>query len=140
MRPITKLLAVLGLVLIPLAPSTADTNRFDGSWDTVVSCASAGDALGYSFQFVSTVKNGALHGTHGAPDQPSSLQIEGTIGPDGSGKLYARGRTGSREYVPGRDTPRGTEYFYTISAHFGGSTGNGTRIEGRPCTLQFTKE
>ena len=54
--------------------------------------------------------------------------------------LYAKGRTGSPEYVPGRDTPKGTEYGYNIDAHFEGSTGTGTRVEGRPCTLKFAKQ
>jgi len=53
--------------------------------------------------------------------------------------LTATGRTGSKEYVPGRDTPRGTEYSY-IDAHFQGATGAGTRVEGRPCSLQFDKQ
>ncbi|MGH6973359.1 MAG: hypothetical protein ACRED6_01895, partial [Stellaceae bacterium] len=65
---------------------------------------------------------------------------DGTIGPDGTGKLYATGRTGSKEFVPGRDTPRGTEYNYNIDAHFDGSTGTGTRVEERPCTRQFSKQ
>jgi hypothetical protein len=37
----------------------------------------------------------------------------------------------------GRDTPRGTEYSYGITAHFDGSTGTGIRVEGRSCTFQF---
>jgi hypothetical protein len=59
---------------------------------------------------------------------------------DGSGKLYATGRTGSKEYVPGRDTPRGTEYSYSIEAHFKGPIGTGSRVEGRPCLFQFEKQ
>ena len=105
-----------------------------------VSCAAARDALGYSFRFVSTVKNGVLQGLHGTPGQASSLQIDGTIEADGSGKLYAKGFTGSKEYVPGRDTPRGTEYGYDIDAHFEQSSGTGTRTEGRPCSYQFSKQ
>jgi hypothetical protein len=120
--------------------SAEDNQRFDGMWQTTVSCAAARDALGYSFRFVSTVKDGVFHGLHGAAGEPGSLQIDGKIGADGVGKLYANGRTGSKEYVPGRDTPRGTEYGYSIDAKFEGSTGTGTRIEGRPCTLQFEKQ
>ena len=97
-------------MLLPGVASAADTPRFDGSWLTTVSCAAVRDALGYSFRFVSTVNDGVLHGLHGTLGEPGSLQIDGTIGPDGTGKLYASGRTGSKEFVPGRDTPRGTEY------------------------------
>ena len=134
------LLVALGLMLLPSVALAADTLRFDGVWQTTVSCTAARDALGYSFRFVSTVKDGVFHGLHGTAGEPGSLQIDGKIGADGIGKLYANGRTGSKEYVPGRDTPRGTEYGYNIDAKFEGSTGTGTRIEGHPCTLQFEKQ
>jgi hypothetical protein len=114
--------------------------NFDGKWQTTVSCSAAHDALGYSFRFISEVKDGNLRGLHGTVGEPSSLLIEGKIDADGTGKLYATGRTGSKEYVPGRDTPRGTEYSYNIDAHFKGKTGAGTRVEGRPCSFQFEKQ
>ena len=135
-----RLLVALCLLLLPSVAFTADTQRFDGMWQTTVSCAAVRDALGYSFRFVSTVKDGVFHGQYGTAGQPGSLQIDGKIGADGIGKLYANGRTGSKEYVPGRDTPRGTEYGYNIDAKFEASTGTGTRIEGRPCTFQFEKQ
>jgi hypothetical protein len=115
--------------------------RFDGKWLTTVSCDAARDAMGYSFRFVSEIKDGNLRGQHGKQGEPSSLRIEGKINAEGTGKLYATGHTGSKEFVPGRDTPRGTEYSYDIEAHFAGdNTGTGTRIEGRPCTLRFEKQ
>ena len=114
--------------------------RFDGKWLTTVSCDASRGALGYSFRFVSEVKDGNLRGLHGTEGQPSSLLIEGKIEDEGTGKLYATGRTGSKEYVPGRDTPRGTEYSYSIEAHLKGSSGTGARIEGRPCTFLFEKQ
>ena len=132
--------AVVTLLLPSGVSSATDTQSFDGSWLTTVSCDAARDALGYSYQFVSIVRNGVLHGLHGTEGQPSSLKIDGTIAPDGTSKLYAIGHTGSKEYVPGRDTPRGTEYSYSIEAHFAGSTGSGRRVDGRPCTLAFTKQ
>jgi hypothetical protein len=138
MRSSTVLLAVLALTVLPgVSPSE---ESFDGKWLTTVSCEGARDALGYSFRFVSEVKNGNFRGLHGTEGKPSSLLIVGTVGTDGSGKLYATGRTGSKEYVPGRDTPRGTEYSYSIEAHFKGTTGTGARVEGRPCSLQFEKQ
>jgi hypothetical protein len=136
----TRILLALSLILLPAIALAADTQRFDGEWQTTVSCAAARDALGYSYGFVSTVKDGVLHGVHGTAGEPGSLQIDGKIGADGVAKLYADGRTGSKEYVPGRDTPRGTEYGYNIDAKFEGSTGTGTRLEGRSCTLQFEKQ
>jgi hypothetical protein len=112
---------------------------FDGKWQTTVSCEGARDALGYSFRFVSEVKNGNFRGLHGTEGKPSSLLIEGTVSADGAAKLYATGRTGSKEFVPGRDTPRGTEYNYNIEAHFEGTKGTGKRVEGRPCSFEFEK-
>jgi len=138
MQSTTALLIALMLTILP-GPSFAG-ERFDGKWLTTVSCDAARDALGYSYRFVSEVKNGNLRGLHGKEGEPGSLLIEGTISDDGAGKLYATGRTGSKEYVPGRDTPRGTEYNYNIDAHFRDKTGTGARIEGRPCSFQFEKK
>jgi len=134
--------ALLALVLLFLlnVSLASDKQRFDGKWLTTVSCPNARGALGYSYQFMSTVTDGVLHGLHGTEGAPGSLQIDGTIPPDGNGSLYAKGRTGSKEYVVGKDTPVGTEYGYDIEAHFGDSTGTGTRLEGRPCSLKFVKQ
>jgi len=131
---------ILPLLLLPRVALAADANRFDGSWQTTVSCSAARDALGYSFRFDSVVQHGVLHGLHGIAGQPSSLQIDGTIEPDGTGKLYAKGFTNSKEFVPGRDTAKGTEYDYNIDAHFGAMMGTGVRVEGRPCSYQFVKQ
>lgn len=139
MRCVGIFLAALVVLTVPAASRAADVQRFDGEWQTTVSCAGARDALGYAFRFVSTVKNGNFHGLRGTAGQAPFLQIDGKIAPDGDATLYANGLTGSKEFVPGRDTPRGTQYNYTISAHFEGSAGTGTRVEGRPCTLRFEK-
>ena len=129
---------LLALLVSPWV-SLAGEN-FDGEWQTTVSCEASRDALGYSFRFISEVKDGKLRGLRGTEGQPSSLLIEGKIDADGAAKLYATGRTGSKEYVPGRDTPRGTEYNYNIKAQFKGTTGTGTRVEGRPCSFRFEKQ
>lgn len=135
-----KSLAALIVVLLPGTALAAGPSRFDGNWFTTVSCAGIRDALGYNFRFTSSVSGGVLHGVYGSPGQPSSLQIDGTIGPDGRSRLLAQGRTGSKEYVPGRDTPRGTPYSYFIDAQFNGSSGTGSRVEGRSCTVAFTRQ
>jgi len=135
---LTRIVAALALLIVPGV--TLGGESFDGKWLTTVSCENARDALGYSFRFDSEVKDGNFRGQHGTEGQPSSLLIEGKIDADGSAKLYATGRTGSKEYVPGRDTPRGTEYSYNIDAHFKGSKGTGTRVEGRPCSFTFEKQ
>ena len=131
--------AVVILVLSSILCAN-DAQKFDGKWLTTVSCANYRDALGFSYQFVSVVKDGAFHGVHGTEGEPGSLVIDGKIPEDGKASLYAKGRTGSKEYVPGRDTPRGSEYGYNIDAQFDGTTGSGSRVEGRPCTLKFAKQ
>lgn len=140
MRYLNRLLPALLLMLPASVLMANDAQKFDGKWLTTVSCANYHDALGYSYQFVSTVKDGVLHGMHGTEGQPGSLIIDGTIASDGKAPLYAKGRTGSPQYVPGNDTPKGTEYGYNIDAHFEGSTGTGARVEGRPCTFKFAKQ
>jgi hypothetical protein len=115
------------------------THRFDGKWQTTVSCDPSRGALGFSYQFVSEVRDGTLHGLRGTEGKPSSLVMDGTIEEDGVGKFYASGYTGSKEFVPGVDTPRGTSFGYHVRAHFDERHGDGTRIEGRPCTLQFDR-
>jgi len=137
--PLSAALA-LAFVVAVFPNFLAAGERFDGKWLTTVSCEASRDALGYSYRFVSEVNDGHLRGLHGTEGKPSSLLIEGKIEADGTAKLYATGRTGSKEYVPGRDTPRGTEYSYNINAHFNDKTGTGARVEGRPCSFQFEKQ
>ena len=135
----TVLSAVILMLLLNVS-FAADKQRFDGNWQTTVSCEGSRGALGFSYRFMSAVKDGVFHGVHGTESQPGSLVIDGTISPDGKASLYAKGRTGSKEFVAGRDTPPGTDFGYNINAQFEGATGSGTRIEGRPCILKFEKQ
>lgn len=128
------------LALAPCVAAAAEPHPFDGRWQTTVSCDNERDALGYSYRFMSEVKDGHLHGRHGVEGEPGSLVIDGRIAPDGIARLYAQGRTGSKEFVPGRDTPRGTGYGYHIDARFEDSRAKGRRVEGRPCSVEFEKE
>ena len=116
------------------------SHRFDGQWLTTVSCDPSRGALGFSYQFISVVRHGDFDGLHGTDGQPGFLHIKGPIFDDGTGKLYANGMTGSKEYVPGTDTPRGTEFGYHIRSHFDKRHGEGTRVEGRACTIEFEKQ
>jgi hypothetical protein len=113
-------------------------NPFDGVWDTVLSCSNSNGALGYSFDFNSTVKNNTLHGEKGTKDQPGWLQIDGTISPDGSASLYVKGLVGAAPFAVGQ-RPAGTEYGYHVDAKLTTTSGTGHRVEGRPCTVVFTK-
>ena len=135
MRVPLALLAALSSIA-----TAADRDRLDGRWETTVTCANYRDALGYSYRFASEVKQGALYGLHGTKGEAGYLEIDGHIEPDGIGRLYAQGRTGGKDFVPGRETPRGTEYGYEIEAHFDADKGSGTRLQGRPCALRFEKQ
>lgn len=98
-------LLALTIVTVSLSTASADTS-FYGSSATTVTCENSRGGLGYSYQFLNTVKDGAFHGLHGTVGEPGYLKIDGKIEPDGTGRLYARGMIGSREYVPGRAIPR----------------------------------
>jgi hypothetical protein len=139
MRNSARRLAILALALSPCL-SRAGGDRFDGKWQTTVSCEPSRGALGFSYQFLAKVKGGSFHGLHGTEDQPGYLMIDGAIGDDGSASLYARGKTNGKEYTPGRDVATGTEYGYHIKAQFNDRNGTGTRVEGRPCTFEFERK
>jgi hypothetical protein len=117
----------------------ADDRRFDGTWDTVLSCENAAGALGYSFKFPSVVKDGMLHGQKGTKGKPGWLQLDGKILPDGSANLYADGLVGASEVAVGH-RPAGTQYGYHVDAKFTEESGTGKRVEGRPCSVTFARK
>ena len=131
----------LAFMVLALSVATATAkDRFDGKWVTTVSCEASRGALGFSYRFIGEVKDGNYQGMHGDKGQPGSLLVTGRIEDDGTAKLYADGYTGSKEFVPGTDTPRGTNFGYHIDATFDHRSGNGTRVEGRPCTYEFERQ
>jgi hypothetical protein len=112
--------------------------RFDGEWDTILSCPNSNGALGYSFKFVSTVRNGLLHGEKGRRDEAGWLQLDGKILDDGSADLYVDGLVGAAPYAVGQ-RPAGSKYGYHVTSKFTDQAGSGTRVEGRPCTVTFNR-
>lgn len=133
------LCAWLCLLAVRAAHSAESANRFDGEWDTVLSCPNSNGALGYSFEFPSVVKEGHLHGEKGVKGQPGWLQLDGPISIDGLGTLYANGLVGASEAAVGHRPP-GTQYGYHIDVQFKDDSGKGHRIEGRPCSVAFTRK
>ena len=125
--------------LTPPLQQGAPDRRFDGTWDTVLSCENAGRALGYSYRFSSVVKEAALRGENGTKGKAGWLQLEGNILPDGSAKIDADGLVGSSDAALGK-LSAGTPYHYTIAANFSGESGTGKRVEGRACSVTFTKK
>jgi hypothetical protein len=121
------------------ASAQAPVRMFDGTWYVVVACTTAEDgALGYNWRFQATIANGVLRGVYGIADTPSSMTLEGTIGPDGNALLFASGLTGKPAYNVRRVEP-GRPFKYHAKTHFTATHGEGTRIELRPCTLTFDK-
>jgi hypothetical protein len=132
-----RLLGAL-LVLVAAPASAQQANPFDGTWNTILSCTNFADALGYSFQFSSVVKNGVLHGDKGVRGEAGWLELNGQISADGTATLYVSGIVGAAPYVVGQ-RPGGTPYGYHIEATFSDRAGGGKRVEGRPCSVSFDR-
>jgi hypothetical protein len=131
--------AIVGACVLTRGARAAEpSRRFDGAWDTILSCANSNGALGYSFEFVSMVKNGVLHGEKGEQGKAGWLTLDGSILEDGSANLYVQGLVGAAPYAVG-GRPAGSAYGYHLDSKFSESSGNGTRVEGRPCNATFAK-
>jgi len=117
----------------------ASVTRFDGVWQTTLSCGNANGALGYSFRFPSVVKKGRLHGEKGTAGEAGWLKIDGTVGADGAADLYVEGLVGAAPFAVGQ-RPAGTAYGYHVAAKFLSDRAEGHRVEGRPCTVLWTRE
>lgn len=137
-RPLL-LLATLAAATSGMARDAEVVRQFDGTWDTVLTCPDADGALGFVFHFASTVKDGLLRGGKGRKDQPGWFQLEGPIRADGSAILLADGLVGAAPFAVGQ-RPAGTAYAFHVTSRFGDRAGTGTRVEGRPCTVTFTRE
>jgi hypothetical protein len=140
---VQKVITALGLcallVTVSAARADAPQARFDGVWDTVVSCPAAAGALPYSYSFSSFVKDSVLHGERGTKGAPGWLHLDGRVLPDGSVSIAARGLVGTEQTAIG-ERPRGTPYSYGIEARFSEDSGTGHRVKGRACTVFFSKK
>ena len=132
--------AVIAMMILIAAAARSDSNsrRFDGIWTTILSCSNSNGALGYSFEFPATVKDGVLHAEKGTRGQPGWLQLYGKILDDGSADLYANGIVGAAPFAVGQ-RPAGTEYGYHVAAQFSATSASGHRVEGRPCSVVFSR-
>jgi hypothetical protein len=127
-----------GTMTADAARADTSVTRFDGVWQTILSCPDSHGALGYSFKFNSLVKNGALHGEKGTRDEAGWLQIDGAIKEDGKASLYADGLVGAADFAVGQ-RPAGTRYNYHIDALFTATSAEGHRVEGRKCSVVWTR-
>jgi hypothetical protein len=122
--------------LILNAPATG--KNFDGTWVTEWTCPNLGQYPGYTYRFPGQVKDGAYHGLKGVKGEPSSMVLEGKIASDGAAAFFGEIIVGSS--LVGLGAARGTPSDFHALAHFDHASGNGKRIEGRPCSLTFEKE
>ena len=127
-------LKLAGLIL----SGTATGKAFDGAWVTMWTCTNVGAHPGYTFRFTGQVKDGVYHGLKGAKGQPSSMDLNGKIEADGAAAFFGEIIVGSSVVALG--AARGTPSDFHALAHFEGKSGNGTRVEGRACSLSFAKE
>lgn len=119
--------------------------RFDGTWNTTMSCDPKGGTLGYTWHFVSTVTGNVLHGERGIPGQQAYLAIDGKIGDNGKANLTASGVSAGSQYTHGPFKTEGEAYSYEVKSEFTATEGKGERstglgIVGRPCHYTFTKQ
>jgi len=116
---------------------------FDGTWAVTLVVPNhtdeQGTALGFTFHFMATVKDGAFHGEYGLKDNPPWLSIDGPIHPDGSAEFAATGITGKAAYNLHK-LGSGVPYNYQVKAHFEGAKGTGSRVSGRIGNFTFTKQ
>lgn len=143
MRKAVRLLIASALILLPGISIAAD--RYDGNWQTKLTCPPKGETEGYTWQFPSVIQNSMFHGERGTEGEPGYLTIDGKIKDDGNAKLSANGIVASRKYARGVFAHQGEEYSYDVKAQFKETEGTGTRNEGlgivgRPCVFTFVKQ
>ncbi len=129
--------AQLRMADLILSATTTATN-FDGAWETIWTCQDFGRFPGYSYRFASRVKDGSYHGLRGVKGEPSSLDLNGKIEPDGTAAFFGEVIVGSS--LVGVGDARGTPSDFHALAQFDKTSGTGKRIQGRPCSLSFVKQ
>jgi hypothetical protein len=118
--------------------SAPPIKTFDGTWQTEWTCPNLGGYPGYSYSFNGQVKDGVYHGTKGTKGEPSSMTLDGKIEADGTAGFTGEVIVGSS--LVGLGAARGSPSDFHALGHFGHGSGDGKRIEGRPCTLTFLKQ
>jgi len=143
MRKAVRLLVASALILLPGISIAAD--RYDGNWQTKLTCPPKGETEDYTWQFPSVIQNSMFHGERGTAGEPGYLTIDGKINEDGSAKLSANGIVASRKYARGVFAHKGEDYSYDVKAQFKDTEGTGTKsqglgIVGRTCVFDFVKQ
>jgi hypothetical protein len=137
-------LILLGAVILFPAFSAAG-KRFDGNWQTKLTCPPRGSTEGYTWEFPSVIQNSNFHGERGIAGEKGYYLLEGKISEDGTATLFASGIVTSRKYARGIFAHGSADYSYDVKAQFNETAGTGTRSEGlgivgRTCTFEFVKK
>jgi hypothetical protein len=122
-----------------IAGPNVKSNTFDGTWATTWICPAVGQTLAFSYQFLTQVKDGDVHGQRGNPGEPGSLGFDGKIEPDGTAAMFGKGIVGNSAYAVG-GAPVGRVFYFHVTAHFDRNIGSGHRIEDRACNVSFVKQ
>jgi hypothetical protein len=121
-----------GLAAMPAAHAAG---TFDGDWNVTLTCPKdPASRSGYTYRFPVEIQQSMLHGEHGTPGAGGWLTLDGTIEPDGSATLIARGLANSPAHANGA-----TPYSYEVSAQFDAASGSGSRTSIRKCEFVFSK-
>jgi hypothetical protein len=143
MLKVVRLLSVSALILFPAISIARE--RFDGNWQTKLTCPPKGNTEGYTWQFPSVIQNSNFHGERGTVGEKGYYLLEGKINDDGTATLSASGIVTSRKYARGIFAHGGADYSYDVKAQFKETVGTGTKSEGlgivgRTCTFEFVKK
>ncbi len=131
--------AAIGVAVTMAFPADGLAAGFDGTWAVTQVCPKAPDgALGYSWSYSVTIRDGTLDGAYQALKGGGNIHLHGSVGADGKGLLQANGTTGPVEYSVGH-VPVGTAYHYHVEVSFDGASGTGYRVEQRQCSFAFAK-
>lgn len=133
------------ILLAITAGGQGTAGKYDGTWNTTMTCDAKGGSLGYTWHFLSTVTGDVLHGERGTQGQEGYLAIDGKIAKDGKAKLTASGVTAGSQYTHGPFKAEGADYSYEVKGEFSATEGKGERstgvgIIGRPCHFTFAKQ
>jgi hypothetical protein len=119
---------------------SGDRRRFDGQWRTVYVCEAMPDGVrGYSWSFMSEIKEGSIHGKMVAPKTKNTITFSGNINSDGSAVINGEGRVGTANLAIDR-APEGTPVNMQIKAQFNETTGTGKREGRRVCSISYTRQ
>ena len=143
MRKSASLFAGIALLALPAASIAVD--RFDGTWQTKITCPAKGNTDGFTWNMQSVIQDSNLRAERGTGGEPGYFLLEGKVNGDGNAKLTGNGIVKDRKYAKGVFVRKGSEYTWDVKAQFKDADGTGLRNEGlgivgRPCTFEFTRE